>query len=132
MTARIPIVAARVSTLLLLAVPLAATAASEPLSPGRALQVMGALALVLGLIVVATWAARRVQGWRPQGNGHIRVIEGLAVGTRDKLLLIEVDDQRVLIGLSPGRMQTLANFPANDRRASFSATLAAQEQAAPA
>jgi hypothetical protein len=37
-------------------------------------------------------------------------VEGLAVGTRDKLLLIEVDGQRVLLGMSPGRIATLHTF----------------------
>ena len=68
------------------------------------------LAIVLILIALASWAARRLQVFRPKGQGHLRLIEGMAMGARDKLLLVDVDGQRVLIGVSPGRMQALANL----------------------
>ena len=80
---------------------------------GQALQVILGLLLVLGMIVAAAWGARRLQAIRPQGKGHIRIIEGLAVGTRDKLLLIEVDGHKVLLGMSPGRIATLHTFGAD-------------------
>lgn len=100
-------------------------AAADAPGAGQALQVFAALAVVLALIAAAAWGARRLQSFRPQGRGHIRIIEGLAVGTREKLLLIEVDDQRVLIGMCPGRIQTLAQF-ANSAETSvaFDAALA--------
>jgi len=85
-------------------------AAVDAPGTGQALQVFAALAVVLALIAAAAWGARRLQSFRPQGRGHIRIVEGLAIGTREKLLLIEVDEQRVLIGLCPGRIQTLAQF----------------------
>jgi len=92
---------------------------------GQALQVFAGLAIVLVLIAAATWGARRLQGFRPQGRGHIRIVEGLAVGAREKLLLIEVEDRRVLLGMCPGRIQTLASFEAGTAPASFDAALAA-------
>ncbi len=110
-----------------LAVPAPLQAAVDPVGPGQFLQVLAGLAIVLALIAAATWAARRVQGWRPQGGGHIRVIEGLAVGTREKLLLVEVDDRRVLIGMCPGRMQALATLPPARGESSFAGALATAE-----
>lgn len=93
-----------------LAPGLCAAAGSAPVGIGQAVQVILGLALVLAMIVAAAWGARRLQAIRPQGRGHIRILEGLAVGTRDKLLLIEVDGQRVLLGMSPGRIATLHTF----------------------
>jgi flagellar protein FliO/FliZ len=93
-----------------LAPGLCAAGSSAPVGAGQALQVILGLFLVLGMILAAAWAARRLQAIRPQGSGHIRIIEGMAVGTRDKLLLIEVDGQRVLLGMSPGRIATLHSF----------------------
>lgn len=97
---------------LLLLPPLCAASPSAPVAVGQALQVVLGLCLVLGMIVAAAWAARRLQAIRPQGSGHIRVIEGMALGTRDKLLLVEVDGARVLLGLSAGRIATLYSFNA--------------------
>jgi flagellar protein FliO/FliZ len=93
-----------------LAPGLCAAAGSAPVGIGQAVQVILGLTLVLAMIVAAAWGARRLQAIRPQGRGHIRILEGLAVGTRDKLLLIEVDGQRVLLGMSPGRIATLHTF----------------------
>ncbi|MCC6708577.1 MAG: flagellar biosynthetic protein FliO [Gammaproteobacteria bacterium] len=95
-----------------LAPGLCAAASSAPVGFGQAVQVILGLVLVLGMIVAAAWGARRLQAIRPQGRGHIRIVEGLAVGTRDKLLLVEVDGQRVLLGMSPGRIATLHTFSA--------------------
>ena len=89
---------------------LCAAGSTAPVASGQALQVVLGLCVVLGMIVAAAWAARRLQAIRPQGSGHIRIIEGMALGTRDKLLLVEVDGRRVLLGLSAGRIATLHSF----------------------
>ncbi|MGE0484883.1 MAG: flagellar biosynthetic protein FliO [Gammaproteobacteria bacterium] len=88
----------------------APAAAADGLAAGQALQVFAGLAVVLALIAAASWGARRLQGLRPQGRGRIRILEGLSLGAREKLLLVEVDERRVLIGICPGRMQALASF----------------------
>ena len=110
-----------------LAPGLCAAGGSSPVGMGQALQVIVGLLLVLGMIVAAAWGARRLQAIRPQGRGHIRIVEGLAVGTRDKLLLIEVDGQRVLLGMSPGRISTLHTF-ASEASAPFEDALRAADQ----
>ena len=89
---------------------LCAAASPAPVGAGQALQVVVGLLIVLGLIVAAAWGARRLQAIRPQGSGRLRVIEGLAVGSREKLLLVEVDGRPVLLGLCPGRIATLHPF----------------------
>jgi flagellar protein FliO/FliZ len=104
--------------------------AAEGLAAGQALQVFAGLALVLALIVAASWGARRLQGMRPQGRGRIRVLEGLSLGAREKLLLVEVDDRRVLIGICPGRMQALASFDGAAPAAGFDAVLGAVREEA--
>jgi flagellar protein FliO/FliZ len=104
-------------------------AAAEAVAPGQALQVVLGLALVLALIVAAAWLTRRLQAFRPQGRGQIRIVEGLAIGAREKLLLVEVGDERVLLGLCPGRIATLHTFAAPPAR-EFGATLAAAKAAA--
>lgn len=98
--------------LALAAAPQALAAPASPLGAGQVLQVFVGLGVVLALIALAAWASRRLNAFRPQGGGHIRVLEGLSLGAREKLLLVQVDGARVLIGMSPGRIQTLHAFPA--------------------
>ena len=101
---------------LLLALPGLALAASEP---GRAEAVVPnsgmLLQLTLGLVVVLaaamalSWLLRRYA--LPRG-GAIQVIGGLPLGSRERLLLIEVDQVRLLIGVTASQIQALHVFPA--------------------
>lgn len=96
----------------------------NPLGPGQALQVIVGLCVVLALIAAVTWLTRRLLSFRTQGSGHIRIIEGLAVGAREKLLLVQVDDRRVLLSMCPGRIEALHAFPPEETAVDFEQTLA--------
>ena len=100
---------------------------ADPVSPfgsGQALQVIVGLAIVLTLIAAVAWLTRRMHTFRSQGRGHIRVIEGLSVGAREKLLLVQVDGRRVLLSMCPGRIEALHTFPCEEAAVDFEQTLA--------
>ena len=84
--------------------------AAAPVAAQQAAQVVAGLAIVLVLIALAAWAARRLQQVRAHGQNRIHIVAGLAVGVREKLVLVEVDGCRVLLGLCPGRIATLHTF----------------------
>ena len=98
------------------------------LGSDQALQVLAGLAIVLALIAAVAWLTRRLHRLRSPGSGHIRIIEGLSLGAREKLLLIQVDGRRVLIGMCPGRIATLHAFPADEQPLNFGQTLAGVER----
>lgn len=83
--------------------------ASNLLSGNFLAQLTLGLLLVLALAVGLSWILRRYALPR---DGVIRVIGGLPLGTRERLLLIEVDEVRLLIGVTAQRIQTLHTFPA--------------------
>ncbi|MEO7051174.1 MAG: flagellar biosynthetic protein FliO [Rhodanobacter sp.] len=92
-----------------LALILAAAPAATPEfnATGELVRVILSLAAIIGMILVAGWMTRRMQR-RPGGGGRrIRCVESFAVGTRDRLLLLEADGKRLLIGMGPGGMHTL-------------------------
>ncbi|MEO8747360.1 MAG: flagellar biosynthetic protein FliO [Rhodanobacter sp.] len=91
--------------LLLNNVPLAA--ASEFNAGGELLRVLLSLAGVVVLIFVAGWFSRRLQVGRTSGGRRIRCVETFALGTRDRIVLLEADGQRLLIGTGTGGMHTL-------------------------
>lgn len=109
---------------LALAPPESFGAGTAPVTAGHAAQVVLGLLVVLGMILAAAWAARRLQVIRPRAAGRIRVLEGLAVGTRDKLLLVEVEGQRMLLGLSPGRIALLSELGRGETAPVFDQALA--------
>lgn len=65
------------------------------------------LLLVVGLIFLLAWLLRRVQALNPRGNQAIRVISTQALGARERLVLVQVGKEQVLLGLSAGRITPL-------------------------
>jgi flagellar protein FliO/FliZ len=116
------------AAVLLSTLPAVAVAdAGNTLGPGQALQVLAGLGLVLGLIAAVAWLTRKLRSFQSPGGAHIRIIEGLSLGAREKLLLVQVDGRRVLLATCPGRIATLHSFPADDEPASFGQALARAE-----
>lgn len=101
-------------------------------SAGSLVQTIFALVLVLGLLAALAWAAKRY-GPRVAGNSaNLRVIGALNIGGRERIMVIEVGDQWIVVGASPGRVNALATMPKGDAgsSSSTSATLAGQAPAA--
>jgi len=102
-------------TPLLLLLPATLTAASESVQPvvsaGTYLQATLALLFIVGLLFAATWAARKVSGGKMFGQGNMRVISGIALGPKERIVLVEVEDEWLVIGIVPGQIRTLHTLP---------------------
>jgi len=89
---------------LMLATPIAAPDINVG---GELVRVVLSLLGIIALILVAGWLSRRLQR-RPGGTGRrIRCVETFALGTRERLLLLDADGKRLLIGIGAGGMRTL-------------------------
>ena len=107
----------RLLVALLVALPLAAWAA-EPVAQAAAAPAVGSvggqltqlvlgLLLVVGLIFALAWLMRRLQNAGP-GNGQvIEMIGSRALGPRDRLVLVQVGEEQILLGITPGRITPL-------------------------
>lgn len=95
----------------LAAEPVATVAAAPAVSSGVAgqlTQLVFGLLLVLGLIFFLAWLLRRVQQAGPAGKGQvIELIGSRALGPRDRLMLVQVGNEQILLGLSPGSITAL-------------------------
>ncbi len=80
-------------------------------SAGTYLQATLALLLIVGLLFAATWAARKVSGGKMFGQGNMRVISGIALGPKERIVLVEVEDNWLVIGIVPGQIRTLHTLP---------------------
>ena len=80
------------------------------MSAGSLLQFAFGLALVLGLIVAAGWFAKRFQ-IGPTASGIVKVISGAAVGQRERVVVVEVGDTWMVLGVAPGRVNALHTMP---------------------
>jgi len=86
----------------------AATSASGSGVAGQLAQLVIGLLLVLGLIFFLAWLLRRVQQAGPAGKGQvIDIVSARALGPRDRLVLVQVGNEQILLGLSPGSITAL-------------------------
>ncbi|MBD1553945.1 flagellar biosynthetic protein FliO [Pseudomonas typographi] len=75
---------------------------------GQLLQTVIGLLVVLGVIVGLAWVLKRMQQASPRGGRQvIELVGARALGPRDRLLLVQVGDEQVLLGISPGRITPL-------------------------
>lgn len=70
-------------------------------------QVTLSLLLVLAAVFAAAWVVRRLRGFGKFGGGVLQVITEVPVGTKERVVLIQVGHQQLLIGVAPGRVSTL-------------------------
>ena len=64
------------------------------------------LAAVLALVGVLAWLAKRFRGGQLQG-GLIQIVSGLSLGPKDRVVLLRVGDEEILVGMSPAGMRPL-------------------------
>lgn len=76
------------------------------------LRVIVGLVLVLAAILAAAWLARRA-GLTPRGGGHLlRQVASLPIGPRQSIVVVEVENTWLVVGVSPNQLDTLHTLPA--------------------
>jgi flagellar protein FliO/FliZ len=63
--------------------------------------------LVLGLIVAIAWLLKRSGRFQMAAGGGLRILGGLSMGARERVVLLQVGETQMLVGVAPGRVQTL-------------------------
>lgn len=78
------------------------------------IRLFGALFFVLGMIVFAAWALRRLQQrGGPAGSQRqvLRVVGHHALGMKEKLVVVEIEDTWLVLGMTPASITTLHTLP---------------------
>jgi flagellar protein FliO/FliZ len=72
------------------------------------------LIVVIAAILLCGWFARRSGlAGRAQG-GAMRIVDSLNIGPRQRIVLLEVEDSWVLVGVTAGQMNVLHTLPAGE------------------
>lgn len=79
----------------------------EPVSTASVLQMTLGLLFVVLVIFLISWMVKRVSGFSVYSNPHLKVVSGLHVGQKEKILLIQVADKQMLVGVTPYSIRTL-------------------------
>lgn len=75
------------------------------------LRVVLGLAVVIGVILAIGWLARRA-GIQGRGPGGLQLVDSLGLGQRQRIVTVQVEDVRLVVGISAGQMNLLHTMPA--------------------
>ena len=97
----------------LLAIYTPAIANDQPVatSTGGGFQVLMILILVLGLMIAAAWFLKRFNTTGVTSGGAIKIVGGIAVGSRERIMVVEVADQWIVVGVTASNINALATMP---------------------
>lgn len=87
------------------------TAAGAPDLGTSALQMVLGLIAVLALLLGALWLLKRISEPRGSVAGLMRVVAGVAVGSRERVVILELGNSWLVLGVAPGQVSTLAEIP---------------------
>lgn len=90
---------------------MAGAPAREGSAVGHLMQVMGALLFVIMLMLGLAWFLKNHGPKSLLGRVPVKVVGGVNLGGRERVLVIEVADQWLVIGTTPGQITTLATLP---------------------
>ena len=79
----------------------------DPLSASSIANMVMGLGLVLLLIFLMAWVVKRMGGMQLSGSQKIKLLSGLSLGAREKVILIQVENKRLVLGVAQGQVSTL-------------------------
>ncbi|HWV16690.1 MAG TPA: flagellar biosynthetic protein FliO [Cellvibrio sp.] len=71
---------------------------------------MGGLLLILGLIYGLSWFVKRFSQGGFMQNSTIKMLSSMPLGTRERLLLVDVGGTQILLGVTAAQINTLHVF----------------------
>jgi len=88
-----------------------AQAAAKPVEGPSFTPMVLALVFVLGLMAAAVWILRRA-GLAPRtGTSHLKIVSQLALGPRERVVIVEAGDRWLLLGVGAGGISRLGTMP---------------------
>ncbi|EFH3875717.1 flagellar biosynthetic protein FliO [Escherichia coli] len=85
---------------------------STPVSAAPLLQVSGALIAIIALILAAAWLVKRL-GFAPKRTGvnGLKISASASLGARERVVVVDVEDARLVLGVTAGKSICCINFP---------------------
>lgn len=101
-------------------------------SSGNIMQTIFSLLLVLAAIGLVAWLFKRVNVAQRGSVNLLKVVGSVAIGQRERAVLLEAGDTWLVIGVGPGQIRTLHTLPMPDSMVQSKAASGVQSAALPA
>ncbi len=79
----------------------------SPLGAEYLIQFTLGLLVVLMAVVALAWVFRRLNRLQSSAGGGLRTLGGLSLGPRERVVLIQVGETQLLLGIAPGQVKAL-------------------------
>jgi flagellar protein FliO/FliZ len=80
---------------------------SDPNMAGSLIETTLGLLVVLAVIGGVAWAFKRFGHFQTGVQGKLKIVGGVSLGARERVVLLQVGDQQLVVGVAPGQIQTL-------------------------
>lgn len=74
---------------------------------GNIVQIVAGLAVVLVMIIGAAWMLKRYGGFGGAANENLKVVAGISVGQREKIVVVQAGEVQLLVGVTTSDIRTL-------------------------
>jgi len=81
--------------------------AVDVMSSAYLMKLLSALLFIIVLIFGFAWLMKKMQLTQHSNNGLIRIVAAISVGQRDRIALIQVGEEQILVSMSPGKINKL-------------------------
>lgn len=71
------------------------------------LQLFSGLMVVLLSIIALAWLAKRFNRMQPAGDACLQIVGGISMGARERVVVVQAGETRLVLGVSPGRINML-------------------------
>ncbi|MBU3603397.1 flagellar biosynthetic protein FliO [Polynucleobacter sp. AP-Kaivos-20-H2] len=85
-----------------------------PESDGGPFRVIFGLLLVLGLIAGLAWAMKKLNHAKIGNQSVAKIVGGVSVGPRERVVVVEIGGNWVVVGVASGQVNSLANFKVSE------------------
>jgi len=80
---------------------------TDPMAASNLWQLTLGMIVVLGVMLGLAWILKRSGKFQVAAGGSLKILGGLSMGTRERVVLLQVGETQLLVGVAPGRIQTL-------------------------
>jgi len=74
------------------------------------IQMLLGLFFIIAFIFIVAWFIKRMGTMSPSHSNNLKVVAGLNVGQREKIIVLQVMDQQLLVGVTPSNIQLLSKL----------------------
>ena len=94
--------------------PTMAAAERSVTSSGGLLQIFFSLLIVLGAVFVVAWIVRRMKVTPRSRVGHLKVIDEVVLGNKERAVVLEAEGTRLVLGVGEGRVSLLHRYTSTE------------------